>query len=54
MVTSISSWFFGNLFLLLRGNDLAGQKRSIKDCVTLEPEVGEGWRQAGGRKPRWR
>lgn len=45
----MSSWFFGNHFLLLRGNDAAGQKISMRDCVKLEQEDGEETETNQGR-----
>lgn len=50
MVTSISSWFFGHLFFLLRGNSLAGQKRAIQDCVKFVQEVTEGTEISPGKE----
>lgn len=49
MATSMSSWFFGNHFLLPRGNDAAGQKISMRDCVKLEKEDGEGTETSPGK-----
>lgn len=47
--TSMSSWFFGNHFLLPRGNDAAGQTISMRDCVRLEQEDGEGTETSPGK-----
>lgn len=52
MVNCISSWFFENLILLLRGTDLAGQKGSIKDHIGLEHEVGGTETRPGKGKGR--
>lgn len=49
VVTAMSSWFSGNLFLSPRGNNSAGRKRSIRKGGEVEQDVREGTETNWGR-----